>query len=301
MRVALSGSTGFIGRALHAALSQAGYDVLRIARRSPAPGELLLDTEARRFDWQRSGLDSLGELDAVIHLAGEPLTLSRWDAVKRDAIRSSRIVSTDLLARSIADSAARPAAFITMSAVGYYGDRGDEVLTEESARGSGFLADLCQAWEQAAQPAADVGVRVVHARTGLVLGRGGGLLAQLKPLFALGLGGRLGDGRQWMSPISLADEIRALMLLVASSDLRGPFNLTGPEPIRNREFTEALGREFHRPAILRVPATALRVAVGQIAADEMALVSQRAVPQRLDRAGFTFEHPTIASMLSASR
>ncbi|MDL4771224.1 MULTISPECIES: TIGR01777 family oxidoreductase [Thermomonosporaceae] len=292
MKVTLTGSSGLIGTALVRALRADGHEVVRLVRRDPAGPD-----EAR---WDPSGdVDpaALDGADAVVHLAGAGIGDKRWTPEYKRRIRDSRVRGTRTLAAAIAAAGRPPGVLVSGSAVGFYGDTGDRETDEGAPMGGGFLAGLTRDWEAAAAPAAEAGVRVVHPRTGIVLAAGGGMLGKVLPLFRLGLGGRLGDGRQWMSWISLADHVAALRHLIAH-DVAGPVNLTAPEPVTNRDFTRAIGRAVHRPAALAVPGFALRAALGGFA-DEGALVSQRIVPRRLVEAGFTFAHPTLGAALAA--
>ncbi|HEX9247004.1 MAG TPA: TIGR01777 family oxidoreductase, partial [bacterium] len=225
----------------------------------------------------------------------ESVARGRWTAAKKARIRESRVESTRLLARTLAGLTRRPQVLICASAVGYYGHRGDEILAEESAPGQGFLAEVCVAWEAAAETARQAGIRVVHLRTGLVLTPAGGALATLLPLFRLGLGGRFGSGRQWMSWITLDDEVEAIAHALGRDTLQGPVNLVSPHPVTNQEFTNALARVLRRPAVLAVPGAALRAVIGE-AAGEL-LGSQRAHPARLLAGGYTFRHPELEAGL----
>jgi uncharacterized protein (TIGR01777 family) len=236
-------------------------------------------------------------VDAVVHLAGAGVGDHRWTETYKKQLRDSRVEGTRTLSRALAGLSRRPAVLVSGSAVGFYGDTGDVAVDESGSQGEGFLAALCRDWEAAAQPAVDAGIRVVHPRTGLVLSREGGLLGKALPLFRLGLGGRLGGGRQWMSWITLDDQVAALRFLIHDG-LQGPVNLTAPEPVTNAAFTRAVGRALHRPAPFIVPAPALRLALGEFA-DEGALVSQRVLPDRLTKARFSFQHPDIDTALAA--
>ncbi|WP_236788839.1 TIGR01777 family oxidoreductase [Amycolatopsis sp. GM8] len=289
MRVLVAGSRGLIGTALVTALAEAGHEVRRLVRGS---GEYTWDPPAGRIDD-----NALKGVDAVVNLCGSSM-VNRWSAARKQMITDSRVEPTEVLAEAVAEY--EIPVLVNASAVGFYGDRGDRVLDETEPRGEGFLAHLCEAWEAAAAPAKRAGARVVHARTGLVLSRHGGLLGVLKPLFRFGLGGRLGDGKQYLPWISECDEAGALRFVLEHDSLSGPVNLAGPEPVTNAEFTRALGLALHRPAPWRVPAFALRLALGETA-DEMALVSQRAVPAALRDAGYAFIHPTVDAALAAAR
>ncbi len=244
-------------------------------------------------------LDALRSADAVIHLAGAGLGDRRWSADRRREIVASRVAATALLCRTLAGLERRPAVLVSASAVGFYGDRGDEELTEASAPGTGFLADLCRQWEDATTPAAEAGVRVVRLRSGVVLSGRGGALARQLPLFRMGVGGRLGDGRQWLSWITLADEVGVVLHALDHPSVEGPVNATAPSPVTNRAFTAALGRALHRPAVLAVPAVALRVALGSELASEMILAGQRVLPARVLGDGYRFVHPTLDVALAA--
>jgi len=283
-----------LGSALGETL-RAGAEVLQLVRRKPA------QTGEMRWDGNRFEDDEKfrKRLAAAVHLSGANLAAHRWTAAYRREIRSSRVVSTRALATALAGLEQPPAVLLVASAVGIYGDRGDEVLTEASASGSGFLAELCGEWEAAAQPAVDAGIRVVHLRFGVVLGAGAGALGKMQGLFRLGLGGRLGSGRQWMSWIAIEDAVAAMRFAMESPEISGAVNVTSPHPVTNAEFTRELGRALHRPAVLPAPAFALRLAVGPMA-DEALLVSIRAVPERLMAAGFRFAQPTVGETLAAA-
>jgi uncharacterized protein (TIGR01777 family) len=223
----------------------------------------------------------------------------RWTTAYRHEMRTSRVDSTRALAQTLAGLRRPPRTLVVASAVGIYGDRGEEVLDETSAPGTSFLADLCRQWEEAARPAAEAGIRVVHPRFGVVLGRGPGALAKMLPVFRMGLGGRLGSGRQWMSWISLEDTVAAILFALETPWLAGAVNVVSPNPVRNAEFTRALARHVHRPAVLPVPAFALRLALGQMA-DEALLASARVIPAKLLSAGFKFAYPTLDGALAAA-
>jgi uncharacterized protein len=294
VRVVVTGGSGLIGRALRPALVAAGHDVVALVRRAPGSGEARWDPAAGVIDAQFPE-----EAGAVVHLAGAGIGDRRWSPERKAEILGSRVESTGLLARSIAGLERPPAVMVSASAVGWYGDRGDEVLTEASGPGDGFLASVCRAWEDAADPARAAGVRVVHLRSGVVLARTGGALAKQLRLFEMGLGGRLGGGRQWLSWIALDDEIAAILHVLTDAAVDGPVNLSAPAPVTNAAFTRALGRAVHRPAVVRVPRLALRVALGAEFADELLLAGQRVVPTGLLEAGFAFRHPEIDGALAS--
>jgi uncharacterized protein len=293
LTVAITGATGLIGRPLVASLVADGHVVRRITRSPREPGDFAWDPNAGRLDPR-----ALDGADAVVHLAGENIA-DRWTSARKVEIRRSRELGTRLVAESIARTDPRPRVLVSSSAIGYYGDRGDELLDESSAPGDGFLADVCRVWEAATMPAADAGVRVVCARTGLVLTPRGGLLERLLLPFRLGLGGRLGDGRAWMSCIALDELVGAIRHAIATDALRGPANVVGPVPVTNAEFTEALARVLHRPAPTFVPKFALRLLLGAQQADEMALASQRVVPTALLASGYRFRYATVEDALRA--
>ncbi|MFE3287595.1 TIGR01777 family oxidoreductase [Streptomyces sp. NPDC001717] len=294
MRIAVTGSTGLIGSALVRSLREDGHEVVRFVRREPAAGD-----EAR-WDPARGHVDpeALAGCDAVVGLAGAGIGDHRWTAAYKKEIRDSRVLGTAALARAVAALDEPPRVFVVGSAVGYYGDTGDRVVDESSPAGTGFLPSVCVEWEAAAAPARKAGIRTAFARTGLVVAGEGGAWGRMFPLFKAGLGGRLGDGRQYWSYISLRDEVAALRHIIDTPSLEGPVNLTAPEPLTNREVTAAMGRVLHRPALLPVPAVALRVALGEFSSD--VLGSQRARPKRLLESGFEFRHPGIEDALRAA-
>ncbi|WP_343601989.1 TIGR01777 family oxidoreductase [Mycobacterium sp.] len=288
--VAIAGSSGLIGSALVAALRADGHRVLRIVRRPPAnDSELQWDPDAGEFD-----AGALRGVDAAVNLCGINVGQQRWSGAFKQNLRDSRITPTEVLSAAVADAGV--GVLVNASAVGYYGNAGSRAVDENASAGTGFLAQLCQDWEASTASARRAGARVVAARTGLVLAPSGGVLGRLRPLFSLGLGARLGDGRQYMSWISLDDEVRALQFAVSDGGLSGPVNLTGPAPVTNAEFTAALGRALRRPAPLAVPGFAVRAALGEFA-DEGLLTGQRAIPAALEHAGFRFNHNTIGEAL----
>jgi hypothetical protein len=288
--VAIAGSSGLIGSALVTALRTADHQVLRIVRRAPAnASELHWDPDSGELD-----ADALDGIDAVVNLCGINIGRRRWSGAFKQNLRDSRITPTEVLSVAVADAGV--GVLISASAVGYYGDTRDRAVDETALAGRGFLAQLCKDWEAATEPARDAGARVVLARTGVVLASSGGALRQLRPLFSVGLGARLGRGRQYMSWISLEDQVRALQFAISDSRLSGPVNLTGPAPVTNAEFTAALGRAVNRPTPLMMPGFAVRAALGEFA-DETLLSGQRAIPAVLERAGFEFHHNTVGEAL----
>jgi len=291
--VLVTGSSGLIGTAVTAALAETGWSVRRLVRHSPThPDERVWDPAGGVLDPV-----ALDGVDAVVHLAGENIG-RRWTPARRTAIRESRVGGTALLSRVLAriPAASRPRMMFSASAVGYYGDCGDTELDESSPLGSGFLADVCRDWEAATAPARDAGIRVVHGRQGVVLSRRGGALPRMLLPFRFGLGGRLGSGRQWMSWIALDDAVRAIQAVMAR-DVGGPVNVVAPAPVTNAELTRALARVVGLPALARVPAAVLHLAMGQMA-DETLLASQRARPSRLLEMGMSFRYPTVQLALA---
>ena len=298
MRIAVTGSTGLIGRALVERLESSGHEVVRVVR--PGRSEGLVPSMSVAWNPAVSRIDAEGleGLDAVVHLAGEPIAARRWSPEQKEHIAQSRVEGTALLAQTLARLDAPPAVLVSASAIGYYGDRGDELLDESSSGGGDFLAGVCRDWEAAADPARAAGIRVAHPRTGVVLSRSGGALAEMLPFFRLGIGGRIGDGSQWMSWISLHDEVEALMWLL-EADVEGPVNLTAPEPVTNRELTAALGRALRRPAVLPTPKPALWAKLGRELTEALLYSSARVVPAVLQRRGFQFTHTNITTALTA--
>lgn len=294
LTVVITGSSGLIGTALAASLRRDGHRVVRVVRRRTAgPDELRWDPADGTID--RAGLEGV---DAVVHLAGAGIGDQRWSEEYKRTILESRTRSTALLASTLAGLDRPPSVLVSGSAIAVYGDRGDEVLTEQSPPGTSFLADVVRRWEAEAAPAVEAGIRTPFIRTGIVLSPDGGALPRLLPLFKLGLGGRMGSGRQWWSWISLPDEIAAIRFLI-DGHLDGPVNLTAPEPVTNREFTKVLARVLHRPAMLPVPAFAPKLLRGAELAQELLFTSQRIVPAALEEASFRFAHPDLETALRA--
>jgi len=291
-RIAITGATGLIGRALAASLRADGHRVVSVVRdpRAAGPEDVVWDPEVGTIDAAR-----LEGVDAVVHLAGEPIGASRWTDETRRRIHDSRERGTDLIARTIAGLEQRPQVLVSSSAVGIYGDRGDEELTEDSSHGDDFLARVCIAWEAAAAPAREAGIRVVIPRTGVVIAKDGPLIDKVELPFRLGVGGKVGSGRQYVPWISLEDEVAALRFLI-DRPIEGPVNLTGPNPATNLELTKALGTVLRRPTVFPIPALAIRLLYGEMG-ETLATVSQRVVPRRLLDAGFAFRHSTILAAL----
>ncbi|WP_419864505.1 TIGR01777 family oxidoreductase [Candidatus Poriferisodalis sp.] len=301
MRVAITGIRGLIGGALAASLRADGHEVVGISRRpdpvgAPAAAD---DTAERTLAWDVAAgtidASALEGLDAIVHLAGESIG-GRWSDRRKTAIMSSRVESTRLLAGVIRELDAKPSVFVCGSAIGFYGDRGDEELTERSLPGEGFLADVCMRWERAAVPIPDAGVRLVRIRTGLVVGPGAEAIERMARITRLGAGGPLGGGRQWWSWISLDDEVRAIRHLI-DSDASGAFNLTAPNPVRQRDFQRALSAALRRPSFMSAPRLAIRAALGEMG-QALLLDSTRVLPDALTDDGFSFGHPDLADALA---
>ncbi|WP_410538840.1 TIGR01777 family oxidoreductase [Streptomyces sp. KL2] len=294
MRIAVTGSYGLIGRALVDSLRADGHEVLRLVRRPPRAGDEV------EWDPRRQYVDAAGLVgcEAVVHLAGAGVGDHRWTEAYKREIRDSRVLGTAAVAEALASLDTPPRTLVAGSAVGYYGDTGDRAVDEDAPPGHGFLADVCQEWEEAAAPAEEAGIRTVYARTGLVVSRTGGAWGRLFPVFRAGLGGPLGSGRQYWSHIALHDHIAALRHLLDTEELSGPVNLTAPEPVTQREVAAAMGRVLHRPAVLPVPAPVLRAVLGEFSTD--VLGSQRVLPRRLLESGFVFAFPGIEDAVRAA-
>lgn len=286
MKIAVTGASGLIGSSLVPYLRRHGHDVVSLVRRQPRnPWEARWDPGSGDVD-----LDALHGTDGVVHLAGAGVGDRRWNDAYKQKILASRVDGTRTIAHAMTRLDPQPSVLVSGSAIGFYGDRGDDLLDELATGGQSFLADVVRAWEGAADPARDAGIRVVHPRTGLVMAKSGGAFGQLLPLLRLGLGGPIGSGRQWWSWITLRDEVRALAWLV-EQPLTGPVNLTAPAPARQRDVARALGAALHRPAVVPAPAAALRIVLGEFAGEVVA--SQRVVPSALQRSGFSFDHPDL--------
>ncbi|GGW42472.1 TIGR01777 family oxidoreductase [Streptomyces griseoloalbus] len=295
-RIAVAGASGLIGGALVRSLTADGHEVVRLVRGAPGAADEV------RWDPERGSVDAdgLAGCDAVVNLAGAGVGDRRWTAAYKARIRAGRVRGTAALAEAVAGlpEGVRPRVFVNGSAIGYYGETGDRTVDESAPPGEGFLPRLCVEWEAAAAPAREAGVRTAFARTGLVVAHGGGAWGRLFPLFRAGLGGRMGDGRQFWSFVALHDEVAALRHLLDTEGLSGPFNLTAPHPVTNREVTEAMAHVLHRPAVLAVPAPVLRTVLGEMAGD--VLGSARVVPARLLASGFRFAFPRIEGAIRAA-
>jgi uncharacterized protein (TIGR01777 family) len=296
MRIVVSGASGFMGSALAPALRARGHEVIPLVRRTVAASE-----HAIRWDPANGVLDgsALEGADAVVHLAGESLQALRWTAAKKRRIRESRVQGTALLARTVAALERRPEVLIVGSATGFYGSRGDSELREDSAAGSGFLASVAQAWEAAAEPAREAGIRVVHTRAAPVIASTAPLVRRQLPIFRLGLGGWFGDGRQYWPWVHLADLVGAVLHVLARDDIDGPVNVVAPQAVTNAEFARTLGRIIRRPVMLPVVSPLARLMFGEVA-NEMLLTSQRVVPARLQATEFNFEYPNLEEALRAA-
>lgn len=291
MNVLVSGATGLIGSALTPELEAAGHRVTRLTRSPKSEADVRWDPEAGTIDAAR-----LEGVDAVVHLAGESIAEGRWTPEKKQRILESRRRGTRLLAETIAALHAPPKVLVSASAVGYYGDRGNELLREESAPGSDFLAEVCKAWEAAADPAREAGIRVVHPRLGIVLSPKGGALGTTLPIFKIGLGGKIGSGRQYWSWVALDDVVGSILHSLTNENVEGPVNVGAPDPPTNAEYTKVLGRVLNRPTLFPLPAPAARIMLGEVA-DALLLASQRMEPARLKETGYTFRYPRLEGAL----
>ena len=304
MQILISGSSGLIGSALVSSLASAGHSVTRLVRSKPLILPSPLGGEGKgegEVHWDPSSgtieADRLEGFDAVVHLAGDPIAAGRWTPQKKAAIRDSRVKGTRFLSETLANLKRPPKALLCASAIGYYGNRGEEILREESASGSGFLAEVGREWEEACQPALRSGIRVVHLRFGIVLSTKGGALAMMLPPFQMGMGGKLGSGKQHMSWIALDDVAGAIQHILTHETLRGAVNVVAPHSVTNLEFTKILGKVLGRPTIFPVPGFAVRLLFGELA-DEALLASARVEPARLLAAGYRFHYPQLEGALT---
>lgn len=292
MKILVSGSHGLVGGALIKSLEAQGHEVFRLVRYAPHA--------EREVEWSPDrysiALARIEGFDAVVNLAGESIAEGRWTDDKKRRIRESRVKGTKLLGDALANLTAPPQTFICASAIGYYGSRGDEVLTEDSARGDDFLSEVCAEWEQATALAAEKGIRVVNARFGIILDQEGGALKKMLPPFRMGVGGKMGGGNQWMSWITLADVIEALNFALSNQSLRGPVNYVAPNSVTNAEFTKTLGRVLARPTLFPVPVFAIKLMFGEMG-EALLLGSQRVAPVRLAEAGYSFKHADLENAL----
>ena len=293
MKILVTGASGLVGSALVQLLADSGHEVVRLGRTAPGPADLRWDPDAGVLE-----AAALEGFDGVIHLAGENIAAGRWNAARKRRIRESRVQGTRLLARTLANLERPPGVLVSASAVGFYGDRGDEELSEQSPAGSGFLSEVCREWEAATEAAAGKGIRVVHARLGVVLSRDGGALAKMLMPFKLGAGGIVGSGRQYMSWITLEDTAAALAHLLVTETAAGPVNVVAPAPVTNREFTKTLGRVLRRPTLFPLPAFVARLVFGEMA-DALLLGSTRVKPASLLDSGYVFRHGSLEEGLRA--
>jgi uncharacterized protein (TIGR01777 family) len=293
MKILVSGSHGLVGKALTTSLTQAGHEIVSLVRQRASESEIEWHPNQGKIDAQQ-----LEGFDAVVHLAGESIASGRWTEEKKKKIRESRVKGTELLSSTLARLSKPPSTFISASAIGFYGNRGDELLTEDSGPGDGFLSEVCIAWEKATGPAEAKGIRTIHSRFGIILDEKGGALEKMLTPFSMGVGGRVGSGQQWMSWIALEDVIKALRFLIDHPGIKGPVNFTAPGPVTNIEFTEALGNALSRPTLFSIPAFAARMAFGEMA-DALLLSSAKVEPRRLKENGYQFKHSELSSALKA--
>jgi len=291
MKILVAGASGLVGSALIPALESEGAEITHLARSSPRANEIEWHPNRGQIDAAR-----LEGFDAIINLAGENIAEGRWTDEKKRKIHDSRVNGTHLLAEAIAKLTQRPRAFLCASATGFYGDRGDEILDETSESGGGFLGDVCREWERATEPAAKAGVRVVNLRFGPILAREGGMLGKMLTPFKMGMGGKVGSGKQYISWVAIDDVVGAIKLALADESIHGPLNVVSPNRVTNEEFTKTLGGVLSRPTVMAIPAFAARLAFGEMA-DEMLMVSQRVTPKKLNDAGYQFKYPELESAL----
>jgi uncharacterized protein (TIGR01777 family) len=289
LRVLISGASGFIGTQLRRYLGEAGHEVSQLVRREPDadPHQIGWDPGARRIDRQ-----ALEGFDAMVHLSGENIAQGRWTPAIKQRIRDSRVETTRLLAETAAKLTKPPRVLVCASAIGYYGDRGEAVLTESDPPGKGFLAGVCQEWEAATEPARAAGIRVVNLRIGVVLSPDGGAMAKMLPVFKMGMGGTIGSGNQWVSWIALSDIVRAIDFVIASDGLSGPVNAVSPKPVTSRQLTKVMGKVLNRPTVVPMPALAVRLSLGEMG-EETLLASAQILPEKLKSAGFEFEYADL--------
>jgi uncharacterized protein (TIGR01777 family) len=291
MKIAIAGASGLVGKALTPQLETEGHNLVRLVRNSPKVDELEWHPNQDAIDSEK-----LEGFEAIINLAGENVAEGRWTDDKKKKIHDSRVHGTHLLSEAIAKLTTKPRCFLCASATGIYGDRGDETLDEQSESGGGFLAGVCREWEKATEPAHRAGVRVVNLRFGPILARAGGMLEKMLTPFKMGLGGKLGSGKQYISWVGIEDAIAAIKLALHDESIRGPLNVVSPRPVTNERFTRALGEVLSRPTVMAMPAFAARLAFGEMA-DEMLLVSQKVMPKKLQTAGFQFEYADLETAL----
>jgi uncharacterized protein (TIGR01777 family) len=292
MKILISGSHGLVGTALIKSLEPEGHEIFRLVRHYPS--------SSSEIEWSPDrysiALSLIEDFDAVVHLAGESIAEGRWTEEKKRRIRESRVKGTGLLGDALANLSHPPRTFISASAIGYYGNRGDEVLTESSVPGDDFLSQVCVEWEKATELAKEKGIRVLNARFGIILDKEGGALKKMLPPFRMGIGGKIGNGKQWMSWIALDDVVGAIKFALTNDSFAGPANFVAPNPVRNAEFTRTLGKVLSRPTLFPIPAFGVRLAFGEMA-DALLLSSQRVEPGKLTDLGYLFKHPTLERAL----
>jgi uncharacterized protein (TIGR01777 family) len=293
MKILVSGSHGLVGKALTTSLANSGHEIVSLVRQSANDSEIEWHPNQGKINRQQ-----LEGFDVVVHLAGESIASGRWTEEKKKKIRESRVKGTELLSSALARLSQPPSTLINASAIGFYGNRGDELLTEKSAPGEGFLPEVCMEWEKATGQAEAKGIKTIHTRFGIILDEKGGALERMLTPFRMGVGGKVGNGKQWMSWIALDDVISALRFLIDQPGSEGPVNFTAPNPVTNADFTEALGNVLSRPTLFSVPAFAARLAFGEMA-DELLLSSAKVEPERLKESGYQFKHPELSSALKA--
>jgi uncharacterized protein len=291
MRIAIAGASGLVGSALIPELETDGHEIVRMVRNPPKAGEIEWHPNQDEMDPAK-----LNGFEAIVNLAGESIAEGRWTDEKKKRIRDSRVNGSHLISEALAKLATKPRVFLCASATGIYGDRGDETLDEQSESGGGFLAGVCREWEKATEPASKAGVRVVNLRFGPILARAGGMLEKMLTPFKMGLGGKIGSGKQYISWVAIDDVVAAIKVALNDDSIRGPLNIVSPAPVTNERFTRALGEALSRPTVMSMPAFAARLAFGEMA-DEMLLVSQRVVPKRLNHSGFTFQFSDLENAL----
>lgn len=291
MKIAIAGASGLLGSALVSDVENEGHEIVRLVRNSPRANEIEWHPNQDAIDAEK-----LAGFDAIVNLAGENVAEGRWTEEKKRKIHDSRVHGTHLLSEAIAKLSHKPRVFLCASATGIYGDRGDETLDEHSESGGGFLAGVCREWEKATEPAHRAGVRVVNLRFGPILAREGGMLEKMLTPFKMGVGGKIGSGKQYISWVAIEDATAAMKLALNDDSLRGPLNIVSPRPVTNERFTRALGEVLSRPTVMAMPAFAARLAFGEMA-DEMLLVSQRVMPKKLQTAGFQFQYSDLESAL----
>lgn len=293
MKILVTGSHGLVGSCLVPALEDAGHTVTRLVRSDGTPKEKEINWDPLAGSIEQN---KLGNPDGIVHLAGENIATGRWTAKKKALIYDSRVKGTRFLAKVLSCLDHKPKVFISASAVGFYGDRRNEVLNEESPSGSGFLAETCREWEAASESARNAGIRVVYLRFGVILSNKGGALAKMLPPFKLGLGGKIGNGKQYMSWVSISDVVGAVQHVLNNTDIKGPINIVAPQPVTNKEFTQILGKVLAKPTFFSMPGFAARLAFGEMAR-ELLLASTRVEPALLKASGYTFQHPELENAL----